>query len=86
MQRVEIFHQRIKEEKEKLSGVSTYITIHRERMLEDGYQQLGLLSSSSLKGTVKVKFVNVQVHLCVLIYMVNFHRLYMPLLCNMQID
>lgn len=30
-------------------------------MLEDGYRQLGLLSSSSLKGTIKVKFVNVQV-------------------------
>lgn len=69
MQRVEIFHQRIEEEKQKL-GITrdpshhppaTYITIHRERILEDGYVQLSLLSATTLKGTIRVKFVNVQV-------------------------
>ena len=66
---MELFHQWIKEEKEHLgiqrgtssSGPTTYITIHRERMLEDGYQQLGLLSALSLKGTIRVKFINPQV-------------------------
>jgi ubiquitin-protein ligase E3 B len=63
--RVEIFHQRIKEEKECLraslqSHPTTYITIHRDNILEDGYQQLGLLSQSTLKGTIRVKFINTQ--------------------------
>ena len=40
---------------------ATYITIHRERILEDGYQQLCLLSTPSLKRTIRVKFINMQV-------------------------
>lgn len=69
LQRVEIFHQWLKEEKESLgisrttqSGPTTYITVRRDQMLEDGYRQLGLLSSNSLKGTIRVKFVNAQVN------------------------
>ena len=67
---MEIFHRRVKEERDYLgitrgsthSGPTTYITIRRELMLEDGYQQLGLLSALSLKGIIRVKFINAQVH------------------------
>ena len=62
----------ISEEKERLGvssqsehgGPVTYITVSRERILEDGYQQLGPLSALSLKGTIRVKFVNKQVCSC----------------------
>ena len=40
---------------------ATYITIHRPRILDDGYAQLSLLHTKALKGTVRVKFVNEQV-------------------------
>ena len=67
---MEIFHRRIDEEKERLGITSdpsghppaTYITIHRARILEDGYIQLSLLTATALKGTIRVKFINVQVH------------------------
>ena len=62
---MEIFHQRIKDEKSYLgvseNGPTTYITVHRDKLLEDGYQQLGLLSKCVLKETIKVKFINAQV-------------------------
>lgn len=69
MQRLEIFHQQVTEEKEKL-GIkhsrsdrqpATYITVHRAKILEDGYAQLSLLHMKALKGTIRVKFVNEQV-------------------------
>ena len=58
------------EEKERLGIVNsrfdrrpaTYITIHRARILDDGYAQLSLLLMKALKGTIRVKFVNEQVH------------------------
>ena len=66
MQRVEIFHRRIKKDREFLKisegHPTTYITIHRDKLLEDGYSQLGILSSSILKGTIRVKFINAQVN------------------------
>uniref|UniRef100_UPI00358E8020 ubiquitin-protein ligase E3B isoform X1 n=1 Tax=Myxine glutinosa TaxID=7769 RepID=UPI00358E8020 len=40
------------------SMVVTHITVRRSRMLEDGYEQLGKLSPSALKGIIRVKFVN----------------------------
>lgn len=39
---------------------STMITIHRSRIVEDGYQQLNSLPSQSLKGVIRVKFINEQ--------------------------
>ena len=69
MQRVEIFHRYVEEDKERL-GLSksqsdrrpaTYITVHRGRILDDGYTQLSLLATNALKGTIRVKFVNEQV-------------------------
>ena len=40
---------------------ATYITIHRNRLLEDGYNQLVSVSTPNMKGVVRVKFVNEQV-------------------------
>ena len=70
MQRLEIFRQQVIEEKERL-GIktsrsarqpATYVTVHRARILDDGYAQLSLLHMKALKGTIRVKFVNEQVH------------------------
>ena len=41
-------------------GCSTLVTIHRSRLVEDGYRQLSTLSSQALKGVIRVKFVNAQ--------------------------
>uniref|UniRef100_A0A915K9A7 Ubiquitin-protein ligase E3B n=1 Tax=Romanomermis culicivorax TaxID=13658 RepID=A0A915K9A7_ROMCU len=39
---------------------STSITVHRSRLIEDGYRQLSVLSSKALKGIIRVKFINEQ--------------------------
>ncbi|KAK8739159.1 hypothetical protein OTU49_003508, partial [Cherax quadricarinatus] len=39
---------------------STLITIHRCRLVEDGYRQLASLSPRSLKGMIRVRFINEQ--------------------------
>ncbi|XP_069160891.1 ubiquitin-protein ligase E3B [Procambarus clarkii] len=39
---------------------STLITIHRSRLVEDGYRQLASLSPRSLKGMIRVRFINEQ--------------------------
>lgn len=57
------------EDKERMGIVSirssrnpaTYITIHRKKVLDDGYAQLSLIHTNSLKGTIRVKFINEQV-------------------------
>lgn len=43
---------------EDIPSASTLITIHRSRIVEDGYAQLATLSSSALKGTIRVRFQN----------------------------
>ena len=66
---MEIFHGRLQEEKQRLglastsghAGPTTYISINRQRILEDGFQQMRQLSALCLKGTIRVKFVNLQV-------------------------
>lgn len=68
-QRVELFRERVTSDKKELgiirpgdrSPPSTYITIHRPRLLEDGHEQLATLTTKSLKSTIRVKFVNEQV-------------------------
>ena len=40
---------------------AAYITIHRGKLLDDGYAQLSLLHIRDIKGTIRVKFVNEQV-------------------------
>lgn len=39
-------------------STSTLITVHRLRIVEDGYQQLAQLPVASLKGFIRVKFIN----------------------------
>ena len=39
---------------------STLITVHRSRIVEDGYQHLNSLPSQALKGVIRVKFINEQ--------------------------
>ena len=42
------------------SPQSTLISVHRSRLLEDGYRQLGRLGPTSIKGLIRVRFVNMQ--------------------------
>lgn len=39
---------------------STLITVHRSRLVEDGYRQLASLSPQALKGVIRVRFINEQ--------------------------
>jgi len=64
--RVQIFRQWVEDDKESLgifkdsSRPTALITIYRGRLLEDGYEQLCRLDGQSLKGIIRVKFVNQQ--------------------------
>eukprot|EP00795_Rhopilema_esculentum_P015545 gene15545-6809_t len=64
--RVQIFRKWIESDKESLgiykdlSRPTALLTISRNRLLEDGYEQLSKLDGQSLKGIVRVKFVNEQ--------------------------
>jgi len=66
--RVVLFRRKVAGDKSSLgltdtdstSVRSTLVTIHRSRIVEDGYRQLSTLNSTSLKGIIRVKFVNVQ--------------------------
>uniref|UniRef100_A0A5S6QH07 Ubiquitin-protein ligase E3B n=1 Tax=Trichuris muris TaxID=70415 RepID=A0A5S6QH07_TRIMR len=44
----------------QLDEQPTVITVHRSRIVEDGFRQLSLLSGQILKGIVRVKFINEQ--------------------------
>lgn len=56
------FRKYIASEKENMEGApSTMITVERNRLLDDGYRQLSLLSPTALKATIRVKFINQQV-------------------------
>ncbi|XP_007900039.2 ubiquitin-protein ligase E3B [Callorhinchus milii] len=64
--RVLLFRNMVTKEKETLGLVETssasphviHITIRRSRMLEDGYEQLRQLPVNTMKGVIRVKFVN----------------------------
>lgn len=66
--RVQYFRKRIMDEKkafgyissDRIQPQSTVVTIHRSRLVEDGYQQLAFLSPQNLKGIIRVKFINEQ--------------------------
>merc|ERR1712038_1168044 len=65
-ERVLLFRKKVSAERASL-GIgdsdhpsSTLISVHRNRIVEDGYRQLGSLSPNSLKGVIRVKFVNIQ--------------------------
>lgn len=36
------------------------VTIHRNRLVEDGYRQLAVSPSQALKGLIRVRFINEQ--------------------------
>lgn len=59
-ERVLIFRRLIAKDRAQHSSASpsTFITINRSRIVEDGYQQLIRLPSHALKGLIRVKFVN----------------------------
>jgi len=67
-ERVLLFRNEVHEEKcslgildnDYVSPQSSLITVHRSRLVEDGYRQLSTLSSHAIKGVVRVKFVNLQ--------------------------
>ncbi|XP_059481924.1 ubiquitin-protein ligase E3B [Neocloeon triangulifer] len=66
-ERVQIFRRHVANEKTSLGitesschSSSTLITIHRSRIVEDGYSQLATLNPQSLKGVIRVRFVNEQ--------------------------
>lgn len=66
--RVKLFRKYVQNEKSVLgltdsvcvSPSSALITIHRDRIVEDGYRQLALLSPHALKGVIRVRFINQQ--------------------------
>ncbi|CAG9533224.1 unnamed protein product [Cercopithifilaria johnstoni] len=59
--RIVLFRKYIASEKENMEGIpSTMITVERNRLLDDGYRQLSLLSPTALKATIRVKFINQQ--------------------------
>uniref|UniRef100_A0A6G1SIZ1 Ubiquitin-protein ligase E3B n=1 Tax=Aceria tosichella TaxID=561515 RepID=A0A6G1SIZ1_9ACAR len=55
-ERVLIFRKLVA--RDRSACYSTFITIHRSRIVEDGYQQLARLPSTALKGLIRVKFIN----------------------------
>lgn len=65
-ERVGLFRKYISVDRHMLTGSesciinSTLVTVHRARIVEDGYQQLNSLPSQSLKGVIRVKFINEQ--------------------------
>ena len=65
--RVVLFRRNISQDKSQVgvfqdqsTGRSTLVTIHRSRLVEDGYRQLSILSIRDLKSIIRVKFVNAQ--------------------------
>lgn len=66
--RVKLFRKYVHNEKAVLgltesacaSPSSALITIHRDRIVEDGYRQLAILPSRALKGVIRVRFINQQ--------------------------
>lgn len=67
-ERVQLFRRSVANEKAVLglteqacaSARPTLITVHRRRVLEDGYRQLAALPSHALKGVIRVRFINEQ--------------------------
>ncbi|GLH04043.1 E3 ubiquitin-protein ligase Nedd-4 [Gryllus bimaculatus] len=67
-ERVQLFRKYVANERMVLgltesacaSPQSTLITVHRSRIVEDGYRQLALLPSQALKGVIRVRFINEQ--------------------------
>ncbi|XP_041348845.1 ubiquitin-protein ligase E3B-like [Gigantopelta aegis] len=67
-ERVVLFRKYVAKERDALglteaactSPQSTLISIHRSRIVEDGYRQLAQLPPRAMKGVIRVKFINEQ--------------------------
>ncbi|XP_052798070.1 ubiquitin-protein ligase E3B-like [Mya arenaria] len=67
-ERVKIFRRYVQKERETLglcesasaTPQSTLITVHRSRIVEDGYRQLAQQPARSMKGLIRVRFINEQ--------------------------
>ena len=69
-QRVVLFRRIVERDKQSLGLVGnndhvtlhpTLISVHRKRLVEDGYRQLASQPPHALKGVIRVKFYNQQV-------------------------
>ncbi|XP_055603110.1 ubiquitin-protein ligase E3B [Uranotaenia lowii] len=66
--RVQLFRKFVQNEKAVLgltesacaSPSSALVTVHRDRIVEDGYRQLAALPPHALKGVIRVRFINQQ--------------------------
>uniref|UniRef100_A0A182Y2X1 Ubiquitin-protein ligase E3B n=1 Tax=Anopheles stephensi TaxID=30069 RepID=A0A182Y2X1_ANOST len=66
--RVQLFRKFVQNEKAVLgltesacaSPSSALVTVHRDRIVEDGYRQLAALPPHGLKGVIRVRFINQQ--------------------------
>ncbi|KAI9340836.1 Ube3b protein [Obelidium mucronatum] len=56
--RVDIFRHMVKADKQTIGDLPLVITVRRGIILEDGFRQLGKITLSQLKQTIKVRFVN----------------------------
>lgn len=67
-ERVALFRKYVQNEKAVLgltadssyAPSSSLVTVHRDRIVEDGYRQLAMLPARSLKGIIRVRFINQQ--------------------------
>lgn len=66
-ERVALFRKYVQNEKAVLgltdsayAPSSALVTVHRDRIVEDGYRQLAALPARSLKGIIRVRFINQQ--------------------------
>ncbi|CRL00069.1 CLUMA_CG013353, isoform A [Clunio marinus] len=66
-ERVALFRKYVQNEKAVLgltdsayTPSSALVTVHRDRIVEDGYRQLAALPPRSLKGIIRVRFINQQ--------------------------
>lgn len=66
-ERVALFRKYVQNEKSVLgltdsayAPSSALVTVHRDRIVEDGYRQLAALPPRALKGVIRVRFINQQ--------------------------
>ncbi|KHJ75141.1 HECT-domain protein, partial [Oesophagostomum dentatum] len=59
-ERMLLFRKFVSADKANIETTATLITIARNRLVEDGYRQLSMLSTRALKSTIRVKFINQQ--------------------------
>ncbi|CAB3402373.1 unnamed protein product [Caenorhabditis bovis] len=65
-ERMLLFRRQVNEDKTRVSNIAadthlqTWITVQRNRLIEDGFHHLSKLSVTALKSTIRVKFINEQ--------------------------